>query len=558
MSMPDVGEWISSKSLLLSLVLVVIATVRIGLTWTIFHHTFDEPAHVATGMEWLEAGTYRLETQHPPLSRVAAALGARAAGGHYRADFPVIENGNIGIWYRGLDILFMGDHYTRTLACMRAAMLPFFWLACAAVYLWGRLLHSGAGACLSVLLFTMMPFVLAHSGLATTDMALTATFALAAYALVRLMQTPDSRRALFFGIAVGLMLLSKFSALPFFGASAILALCVCVWQRRKFGPIRIVPRLAWLGFSSLVAFLIVWMMYRFSFGSAPLVPFRVPFPEWFDGLNFVLEHNARGHYAYFMGAIGGGGWPLFFPVLFLVKTPLGILALFMLSMFIPQPDSKYRWLAWSVVVGIFATSIPSRINIGMRHILPVLPFVAVLAAGAGLALWERARSQRWAGYTLALFLVSTMTGSLWAHPDYLPDFNLLAGLHPENIAVDSDFDWGQDNLRLAKRLRELHAPSVAYATPVITDLARLGFPPVTPLSPYTPSAGWNAVGLAWLKEYRMGVTTAAAQVPLWPERIPAREIVGKTILLYYFTPDLQPGTPPVLLSPDRQGGVRDN
>src|ERR1017187_10357074 len=57
------------------LVLILIASVRIVSTYTVFNHTSDEPNHIACGMEWLDKGTYTYEAQHPPLARVAAALG---------------------------------------------------------------------------------------------------------------------------------------------------------------------------------------------------------------------------------------------------------------------------------------------------------------------------------------------------------------------------------------------------------------------------------------------------------------------------------------------------
>jgi len=62
------------------LVLILIASVRIVSTYTVFNHTSDEPNHIACGMEWLDKGTYTYEAQHPPLARVAAALGPYLLG----------------------------------------------------------------------------------------------------------------------------------------------------------------------------------------------------------------------------------------------------------------------------------------------------------------------------------------------------------------------------------------------------------------------------------------------------------------------------------------------
>ena len=526
-------EWIEKRAAWVSLALMLIGTIRIGLTWQVFHHTSDEPAHVACGMEWLERGNYRFETQHPPLSRIFAAFGARLDGAHMdpqdRADI------HDTMWWNGSVILFRTNSYEHRIAAIRAAMLPFFWLGGFAVFLWGRRLLGPLGAALSVFLYSMLPLVLAHSGLATTDMALTSTFTLAAYALVILLETPNWRHAIFCGLALGLMLIAKFSGIPYFIASAGLACAWWLWKKRSLRGL--MPRIAWLSVSAVIAFFIIWATYRFSFGRSPLFPFPTPFPEWFDGIHAVMEHNKGGHPSYFLGTVMYTGSWLFFPLLFLVKTPLPVLLLFAAAFFLrPKQLTGYGWLPWAVVAGVMAVAVPARINIGLRHVLPMFPFVCVLAAGAAAALWERASEKQWAGAVLAFLLVWLAAGSLRAHPDYLADFNLLAGDHPENITVDSDLDWGQDILRLRDRLRELHAPSVNFTATIYTSFATLGFPPVTPNDPSAPGPGWNAVSLMYLKLFRMSAGPEGHRVKLWPELLQPTEVVGKSILLFYVPP----------------------
>jgi len=93
----------------------------------------------------------------------------------------------------------------------------------------------------------------------------------------------------------------------------------------------------------------------------------------------------------------------------------------------------------------------SRINIGIRHILPVYVGFSILAA-SGLMELLHLRLVKW-GLALAGWLV---VSSWTAHPDYLAYFNEIGGGHPERIVIDSDLDWGQDMKRLAVRLRGLH------------------------------------------------------------------------------------------------------
>ena len=216
----------------------------------------------------------------------------------------------------GTILLFGQKQYDRTLALARAGILPFFVLACAMVFLWGRRILGPAGAVVAVFLFTMIPTVLAHSGLATTDIGLTATFASAAYTLVVLVQRPAVTTAALFGLAFALMVLSKFSALVFCPAAAFCAALWYVWRRRsqRSGIARaLLAVLKVMPISAAIAFLIAWAGYRFSWGVSPWFSFPVPFPELFSGIEQVRTHNAQGHLSYFLGESGTRGWLTFFP-----------------------------------------------------------------------------------------------------------------------------------------------------------------------------------------------------------------------------------------------------
>ena len=61
-------------------VLVAVALVRIVTSAKENSQTWDEPAHIAAGMEWLQYGTYTLDPMHPPLARILSAAGLFAEG----------------------------------------------------------------------------------------------------------------------------------------------------------------------------------------------------------------------------------------------------------------------------------------------------------------------------------------------------------------------------------------------------------------------------------------------------------------------------------------------
>ena len=110
--------------------LCLIALTRVALTWRVYTPTFDEPAHIAAGMEWLDRGVYRYEEMHPPLARVADALGPWVAGLH--------SEGQTGIWREGNAILNQRGDQSRALALARAGALPFLLLAILVVFAWAR------------------------------------------------------------------------------------------------------------------------------------------------------------------------------------------------------------------------------------------------------------------------------------------------------------------------------------------------------------------------------------------------------------------------------------
>ena len=112
---PAFASWLEHRGVAIAIALTAIASVRIALTYTVFSQTFDEPAHIASGMEWLDKAAYRWEPQHPPLARVAAALGPFLSG--IRSQGPP-ERRTYAKFLEGNKILLSGGHYDRTLALL--------------------------------------------------------------------------------------------------------------------------------------------------------------------------------------------------------------------------------------------------------------------------------------------------------------------------------------------------------------------------------------------------------------------------------------------------------
>jgi hypothetical protein len=90
------------------------------------------------------------------------------------------------------------------------------------------------------------------------------------------------------------------------------------------------------------------------------------------------------------------------------------------------------------------TAMSTNLNIGLRHILPVYPFLFICL---GVALAALVRRKRAAGLLLACVLIGGVAAeSLAAFPDYLSFFNFPSGGARGGLSKlgDSNLDWGQD------------------------------------------------------------------------------------------------------------------
>ena len=531
---------------------VVLAMLRIVATYKDLSETVDEVAHIGGGMEWLALGTYTFEPQHPPLARVAAATGPYLLG--------IRNQGQQNLWQEGRRVLFADGQYRRNLIAARLGILLFFPLA--AFFVW-RIGVDGFGpsmALASVACFTLLPTVLAHYGVATTDGPFVALFAAAVYAMQRWLRGPTVLRGVGLGVAGALSLVTKYSAIPYLGLLAMLAGAARAWSawrhragRASLGANVDVDRASgdtwsWpgaivsLAVGGVAGVFVAWAMLRFSVGTLRGIPF--PAPEILRGIRGVAEHNQYGHPAYFLGKVRSLGVWYFFPVMLVLKTPLSALLLGLagFAVLVRRAIRSSDWLPLMpllTAVAILAFSVTARINIGIRHILPV--YIA-LALAAGFA-WDWAW-RRWSGRAtramLATGIAALSLGSFTVHPDYLAYFNVLAGKDPTRIVADSDLDWGQDLFRLSKVLREERVDTLTFAYIGTRGIDQIVGAPVNYWDGTGRPTGWVAVSET---KYRQGITTfsrgryySQSDAFFWLDSAATFTRVGKGVRLYRVLP----------------------
>lgn len=539
--------------------LILGACALSATTWGVYCNTWDEPEHLAAGVELLDRGRYEYDTEHPPLVRALMALGPYLAGARSFGTPPPD-----GV-QEGIDILYSGGHYDLYLTLARLGTLPFLALLLFSTWLWARRLTVSEGeALLAVLLVASVPPILGHAALATLDVAAAATVLLASYTALLWLESARLRDACWLGLAVGVAVTSKFSAIPFLLLGCVVLGGTHVLLRLRQG-LPSISRQRWIGLGIVVAGAALPIFLAYGFRAAgSTVPRRFDWavafllreqglshlaglalqnlwlPAWvkgfFEGIVAVKAHNDSGHLSFLLGQLRSTGWWYFYLVALAVKTPLPLLILGPVGLGLLARDGWREGDVWRLApallfltVLVFASSF-SHINIGIRHVLVLYPFLALGAAQAVMVAWAALRRAvvRPLAITGSAFLVAFVAWqvlTLWtANPDYLPYFN-EAVAHPERVLVDSDLDWGQDLWRLETRAAQIKIPRLHLAYRGTADLARESLPPFDVMRPWKPTTGWVAIselakvhdpkGYAWLDAYR----------PV--------EMIGKTITLYY-------------------------
>jgi len=514
--------------------LLLIAVLRIISTYRALSQAYDEPATVATGMEWIDKGTYLIDPFHPPLARIAGAIGPYLSGIRL-GPIRMLEDergASADVFGMGDDILYAGDHYWRTLTLARLGMLPFFILGTLVVFLWTREIAGGMAGGFAVLLFTTIPPMLAFSGFAYTDMPVAMLVAASVYAFTHWLKHPTLKRSIVFGIFSALAVLSNFPAFLFLPACWLAAIAAWLWladqsqdkseDKGNFKWKRWLIQAVW---AALVFFAVVWGGYRFSIqrlsniyakpaedvkalhvssavkhvlNLAVAIDAPVPAPPLLRGFSSALISNAHGRPSYLFGQIRHGGWRYFFLIVVGVKSPLPFLILVLVgivsSLLIAMRERQWTLLVPGLCgIAVLLASTTAKVNYG-RNILTVYPFLAVVAGLGAAQLWNATEQRRiFSRAMLALLLGWLVISTTRIHPDYLTYSNELAGRHPERVLLwGCDYDCGQDAGRLVKLLQERNVPNVSLSVFTTAELAKLGSPPFRNLAPYERATGWVA------------------------------------------------------------------
>ncbi len=452
--------------------------------------TWDEGDHIFAGyMSW-KTHDFGLNPEHPPLMKLLGTfpllrlpLKVPALQHRYFKDEAYND---------GRELLFgNAPNYSAeslTFQVRLAAGLVAILLGLL-VFMATREMFGTGAAFVALLLVTFEPTVLAHGALVTTDIGVSCFFLAAVYAFYRYCKVASASRLAAAGVAAGLALATKHSAVLLLPMLVALAGCEVAFRlngdRRSKRALKMVWSLAVIG---AIAVGVLWAFYGFRYAARPsglmlspsladyvhplrpieakaimlLARFHLLPESYLYGLADVRA-MANGMPSFIFGKVYEHGVWFYFPAVLVIKSTLGLLAMALLAfaalavgrfrrwrevLFLLIPPTIYFWVAMG-----------SSLNIGARHILPVYVFLCVFAAGGSWAWIEspgRHRSRGW-NYAIAALLLCQVLSSARAYPNYMAYSNEFWGGPSQTYKylTDSNTDWAQQLLAV-KRYTDEH------------------------------------------------------------------------------------------------------
>lgn len=472
-----------ATSLVLGAGTALYATLAIG-SMRVKSATFDEAAHLPAGYTYLKLRDYRLNPEHPPLVKTLAAVPLLFMPVQLRPDDEAWALRRQ--WEFGRRFLYRWNDADTLLFRGRLAIVALGALLGAAVFFragrdWGL-----PAAALALFLCVLSPDILAHGQIVTTDMGAALFIFVSVVAFERLIDRATGARLLVAGLAVGAALATKFSTLVLAPILATLAMIAVLspdpmrraWSTQTAQDIegrgrRLAHVALLLAGIAVVALVVLWASYGFATSLSPDRAVDAAF-DWgrvsgqgglvdgslqaarrvhllpeaytFGFLRFFRHSEARP--TFLLGRVSDRSYWYYFPVTFALKTPLALVALLVLSMATLRHHAdtlRTELFLWVPVVVYFVLACGLGLNIGHRHLLPIYPFLFVIAGRCATLAAIRAPGILSSATVLILGGWYAVAAAR-VHPHYLAYFNELAG-GPDGgyrYLVDSNLDWGQD------------------------------------------------------------------------------------------------------------------
>jgi hypothetical protein len=489
--------------------LLAIMTAELAQSARQQSQTFDEACHIFAGYRYWKTFDFGINPEHPPLVKLVAAIPLLR--------LPLRDPSVPDEYFRtveydiGRDFLYANDAKS-LLWRARLAAASFTICLALTVFLVAYSMWGAGPAFLALILLVFEPNILAHGALVTTDVGVTFGLFLAVGSFYFYLKKPSALRLVGAGLATGLCLGSKHSGVLIFPMLFFLALAELLPFRdlatKQHAPDlakRAFRQVAVLAAISAIALVVLWSLYGFRYAARPsgvsvnppLSQFAPQMGPHASAIVLKIAHWRLLPEAYLYGVVSiyspgvlptvifGKYYPkaqwFYFPAIFIIKSTVAFLLFCCLTPWSATlRDKQFRREVLFLLIppGIYlAAAMVSGINYGVRHLLPVYPFLIVLVASCA---WYLGRRRRVLAAFLAVLVLFHVASSVRAFPNYISYANELWG-GPENahrILADSNVDWGQGLIALKEYIDERQIKNcwLGYFASVVVDVSYYGIP----------------------------------------------------------------------------------
>ena len=483
---PDISNSLSNA---LALLLLVLMALLAGGAVRRESITVDEIAHTGAGVSYLQQLDMRMNLEHPPLSKVIAAVPLVLRRSH--ADYSHVSwtfsgtgfNQYLGEWVFGHWFLMKWNDPRSTIFLARLAMLVVALLLGYVIYRYAAQLGGSWAGLLCLTAYVTTPAFLAFGPLVITDIVFTLFWVLTVWQLPNLWRSPGPVQILKFSVPFAAALLSKFSSgllfFVFLGVALSLRLSPVSEQPTEKVALRKWRRRALLNMAKgtacaallvyVVYFVLSWNQPTDSFSIIPGFPVslflrRLLMPPWLYLQGLIgFATSALTRPTYLLGHSYPSGVWFYFPVIFTLKSQLAFLLLLLLaaltfiirrtsklerSSLIPEGLRLHWRCLWVSFIVYFLACIFSRLDISIRHFTVAIALIILLLSPLPRMLQQvRSVHPKFAlggGLSAAALALISLVSAVRAYPYFLPYINSLGMGRPGYMLVnDSNLDWDQ-------------------------------------------------------------------------------------------------------------------
>lgn len=490
-----------STKILLGLIMAWTLLSGLYLAWN-DSLTTDEGIHTASAYLAIERGSYRFDPEHPYLYKYLTALPLFTL----KLNYPPSDN---QLWDKSANTYYDSWYEARLwadewfyksgnptnimvfLARIPAVIIATLFIL--VIFMFARQLFTPRVGVASAALLALSPTFLGHNHLTNTDVPVAFMLTLTVWALWNYFLRPNWKTAALSGLAFSLALNTKHSAVSFI----VVVFALMLFTKLKTASLKWKEVIWHFILILIICWAVIWICYGFhstiitnsnelqaplqkinNFLSgkhsnvesmANILKYILPI-DYIKGVLLIIGGAAMGRSSYlFEHTVYGGIW-YYFPVVFLLKTQIIALIGVLVGLYFIAKN-KFRSILKPEYFFLFAPliiygiiSITNKLNLGIRHIMPMIPLLSIVLAVVVYKIREKIQDkykELFTGACLLLYLLPVML----QFPNMLGFSNLFVEPYQNGYKYynDSNLDWGQQAKYLTRYIKEKYPNEEIYS-----------------------------------------------------------------------------------------------